>query len=126
MFAPTLLGLLMSSIALVSAAPSMKRVVGPGCGNLGAGAFDVVTNFTLAAYYADQPNANNTGAPIVLGQAGAIDGAEFKVLSVRIQHPFDLTSPTLTIRRLSHHSHSTTTLLFPCKTGPFSLIAQMV
>ena len=40
-------------------------------------------NFTLAAWNKTGTNANDTGVPLVLGQNGAVDGAEFKVLSVR-------------------------------------------
>lgn len=84
MFTPTqLLTLLLSSVTFVSAAPVEKRLTtAPWCQNLGGGAFDQVTNFTLAAYYTGRSNANSTGIPLVLGQAGAIDGAEFKILSV--------------------------------------------
>ena len=57
--------------------------VGPQCAGLGPSAFDIAYNFTLAAYKTTGTNANDTGLPLVLGQAGAIDGAEFKVLSVR-------------------------------------------
>jgi hypothetical protein len=39
--------------------------------------------FTLSAYNLTLPNANSTGAPLVLGQAGAISGAQLHVTSVR-------------------------------------------
>ena len=83
MFASNLLSLLLGSLALVSAAPSAKRAPGPWCDGLGAGAFDVVPKFTLAAYFVDEPNANTTGVPLVLGAGGAIPGASFRILSVR-------------------------------------------
>lgn len=59
-----------------------RSVPGPQCDGLGPGAFDIAYNFTLAAYNTTFPNANSTGSPLVLGQAGAIPGASFKVLSV--------------------------------------------
>jgi hypothetical protein len=75
------------AIAAVSAAPAALQArqfaVGPQCAGLGVATFDVTYNFTLAAYNKTLPNANDTGVPLVLGQNGAIDGAEFKVLSVR-------------------------------------------
>ena len=77
---------LLSAIGAASAAPALQaRQTGPGpqCAGLGPSAFDVAYNFTLAAYNVSGANANDTGVPLVLGQAGAIDGAEFKVLSVR-------------------------------------------
>lgn len=70
---------------LASPVPSQNThqiAPGPWCDGLGGGAFDVAYNFTLAAYNATLPNANSIGVPLVVGQAGAIDGAEFKVLSV--------------------------------------------
>ncbi|KAK7680810.1 hypothetical protein QCA50_016120 [Cerrena zonata] len=105
MFASTLVGLLLSSMTLVSAAPSAKRAPGPWCSNLGAGAFDIVTNFTLAAFNVDQPNANNTGIPLVLGQAGAIDGAEFKILSTFASFPFN-DYPSLSMQAGAIFAHS--------------------
>ena len=69
--------------AVASALPTAKRaILGPWCDNLGGGAFDNVSNFTVAAYNTTGTNTNTTGAPLVLGQAGAIDGASFKVFSV--------------------------------------------
>ena len=69
--------------AVASALPAAKRSApGPWCNNLGGGAFDNVANFTVAAYNTTGTNTNTTGAPLVLGQAGAIDGASLKVFSV--------------------------------------------
>ena len=82
MFALNLLTLALGAASSALAAPA-KRSLAPSCANLGGGAFDTADNFTFAAYYTDGPNANTTGVPLVLGQAGAIDGASFKVLSVR-------------------------------------------
>ena len=68
----------------VLALPAVKRT-SPSCDGLGGGAFDRVNSFTFAAYNTSLPNANTTGVPLVLGQAGAISGLELKVLSVRVQ-----------------------------------------
>ena len=68
--------------AVASALPAAKRAPGPWCDGLGGGAFDTLANFTLAAYNATGTNANSTGAPLVLGPAGAITGAELKDLAV--------------------------------------------
>ncbi|KAI0739463.1 hypothetical protein C8Q80DRAFT_1111192 [Daedaleopsis nitida] len=66
----------------------MKRT-SPSCNNLGGGAFDNAKTFTLAAYNTSLPNANTTGVPLVLGQAGAISGVSFKALSTITTFPFD-------------------------------------
>ena len=83
MFALNILTLAFAATAAV-ALPAVKRDLAPSCNLLGGGAFDTAQNFTLAAWNTTLPNANNTGVPLVLGQAGAISGAEFKVLSVRL------------------------------------------
>jgi len=62
---------------------------GPWCDGLGAGIFDIAPNITLAAFNTTLPNANDTGAPLVMGQAGAVDGAEFKILSTWASFPFN-------------------------------------
>lgn len=82
MFALSLLTLAFAASAAF-AVPAMKRT-SPSCTNLGGGAFDNAKTFTLAAYNTSLPNANTTGVPLVLGQAGAISGVSFKVLSVRV------------------------------------------
>ncbi|KAJ3490101.1 hypothetical protein NLI96_g1685 [Meripilus lineatus] len=66
-----------------------RSVPGPQCDGLGPGAFDIAYNFTLAAYNTTFPNANSTGSPLVLGQAGAIPGASFKVLSTYASYPYN-------------------------------------
>ncbi|KAJ3772810.1 hypothetical protein FB446DRAFT_772181 [Lentinula raphanica] len=54
---------------------------------------DVLTtftsNFTLAAFNTTLPNANLTGAPLVLGSGGAIDGESFQVTSTYASYPLD-------------------------------------
>ena len=72
----------LSVMALGVAASPIKRETGPWCDGWWAG-YDDETGFTLTAYNlttASDPNA--VGYPLVLGQAGAIDGAAFHVLSV--------------------------------------------
>jgi len=46
-------------------------------------------NFTLAALNLTLPNSNSTGAPLVLGQDGAISGAEFEVTSTYASYPYN-------------------------------------
>jgi len=46
-------------------------------------------NFTLAAVNLTLPNANSTGAPLVLGQAGATDGMTFEVSSTYYSYPYN-------------------------------------
>ena len=43
-----------------------------------------LADFTLAAWNTTMPNANSTGAPLVLGYDSAVEGAEFYVLSVSL------------------------------------------
>jgi len=50
---------------------------------------DLKCKFTLAAVNLTLPNANSTGAPLVLGQAGAIDGESFEVSSTYYSYPYD-------------------------------------
>ncbi|KAJ3725154.1 hypothetical protein C8R42DRAFT_437209 [Lentinula raphanica] len=49
----------------------------------------VANNFTLAARNNTLSNANFTGAPLVLGSAGAIDGESFYVSSTYYSYPYD-------------------------------------
>ncbi|CAL1702399.1 unnamed protein product [Somion occarium] len=79
------LPLAFSSVSFAAALPTttslrniQRSIPRPWCDGLGGGAFDEQPNLSLAAYNTSLPNANSTGAPIVLGQAGAIAGAEFK------------------------------------------------
>jgi len=62
------------SLPLVLAAGALSmptlsgRQTGASCAGLGSGATDTISyNFTFAAYNLDTPNANSTGAPLVLG-----------------------------------------------------------
>lgn len=66
-----------------------RQLPGPGCEGLGIGSFNTASNFTLAAWNKTLPNANSTGVPLVLAQAGA--GESFRVLSVSARkqaHPW--------------------------------------
>ncbi|KAJ4480739.1 hypothetical protein C8R41DRAFT_489087 [Lentinula lateritia] len=49
----------------------------------------LANNFTLAALNNTLPNANSTGAPLVLGSAGAIDGESFHVSSTYASYPYN-------------------------------------
>lgn len=64
-------------------ARSAPRQIPTPCIGLGEGGFDIAFNFTLAALNVTLPNVNLTGVPLVLGENGATEGAEFEVLSVR-------------------------------------------
>ncbi|KAF9477214.1 hypothetical protein BDN70DRAFT_811045 [Pholiota conissans] len=46
-------------------------------------------NFTLGAVNTSLPNANFTGVPLVLGQAGAIAGESFYVTSTYASYPYN-------------------------------------
>ncbi|KAJ3726865.1 hypothetical protein C8R42DRAFT_394792 [Lentinula raphanica] len=46
-------------------------------------------NFTLAALNTTLPNANTTGAPLVLGTAGGIDGGSMEVTSTYASYPYN-------------------------------------
>ncbi|KAJ3982527.1 hypothetical protein F5890DRAFT_1529499 [Lentinula detonsa] len=46
-------------------------------------------NFTLAALNTTLPNANSTGAPLVLGAAGGIDGGSMEVTSTYASYPYN-------------------------------------
>ncbi len=88
MLASLLLLILPLSLGTTASPMSIRQTPSrPWCGDLGAGIFDIAYNFTLAAYNTSQPNANSTGAPLILGQDGAIQGYQFKVLSVRPSTP---------------------------------------
>ncbi|CAL1702372.1 unnamed protein product [Somion occarium] len=66
-----------------------RTTLTPWCDGLGAGAFSIAHNFTLAAYNATVSTAEPVGIPLVLGQIGAIAGAELKVLSPYSSYPHD-------------------------------------
>lgn len=79
------LSLLTLAFAATSAlAVPTSKLTSSACDGLGRGAFDNVATFTLAAWNSTLPNANSTGVPLVFGSAGAISGASFHVISVRI------------------------------------------
>lgn len=90
------LALVSAAAVAVSAAPALnaRQTNVAACDNLGPGAFDVANNFTLAAW--NEQSTNSSGVPLVLGQAGAIDGASFKVLSTWASYPFNQW-PSLTL-----------------------------
>jgi len=77
------------------AAPTARQIPSGPCANF-IGGFANATSFTLAALNVTLPNANTTGAPLVLGQAGAVDGAEFEALSTWASYQFNQW-PSLTL-----------------------------
>ncbi|EIM82641.1 uncharacterized protein STEHIDRAFT_160278 [Stereum hirsutum FP-91666 SS1] len=92
-FATTVLGF---SLFATTSALSVARQsnvdscsVFPGTGSLN------VLNFTLAALNTTQPNSNTTGAPIILGSAGAIDGASFYDLKTQATYQYPSAVPAL-------------------------------
>lgn len=110
------LALLSLGAAAVSAAPTLDArqfAPGPQCSGLGIAVFDIAYNFTLAAYNVTGPNTNDTGVPLVLGQAGAVDGASFKILSVRPLHQVVSPRKLTLMHRPMPLTPSTTGLRFP-------------
>lgn len=84
-----LLTALVAGTVTAAAPPAVNETsVTPGstCASLGPMAFDVAYNFMLSAYNPTVTTQNDTGVPLVLGQAGASYGVLFKVLSVRGSH----------------------------------------
>ena len=75
-----LVSLIAAGTSVVLASPVVPRS-GEWCSGLGI-TYDTSFNFTLTALNTTLPNANSTGVPLVGGQNGATDGAEFEVLSV--------------------------------------------
>jgi len=59
---------------------------GTSCEGLGAGAFDTAYNFSVSAF---NSSFDLVGTPLVLGQAGATTGAEFKVFSTYESYPYN-------------------------------------
>ncbi|KAI0338104.1 hypothetical protein BDW22DRAFT_1432766 [Trametopsis cervina] len=73
-----------------AASPLGRREDVPGCFQWSFIGFSTAPNFTLAAYNtSDLLSDNPIGAPLVLGQAGAIAGDEFHVLSTYASYPYD-------------------------------------
>ncbi|KZT24166.1 hypothetical protein NEOLEDRAFT_1148798 [Neolentinus lepideus HHB14362 ss-1] len=92
---PRILAIVLCFLGSVVAIPVMPSVA--GCDSLGTNASDTAARpFTLAALNTTLPNANSTGAPLVLGQNGEIEGAEFEVLSTWASFP-DNDWPTLSL-----------------------------
>ena len=66
------------AVALSAMASPMQRATpGPWCDGLGTGAFDTAPSFTLAALNTTGSTAGSTGAPLVIGSAGATKDAQF-------------------------------------------------
>jgi len=83
---------LLSAVALSGASASpVMRSDGPPlltCPD-GVNITTLPYNFTLAAFNITLPNSNQTGAPLVLGEAGAVDGAEFEIVSTYASYPYN-------------------------------------
>ncbi|KAH8105391.1 hypothetical protein BXZ70DRAFT_1004894 [Cristinia sonorae] len=79
----------------LNAALVPQAVPGPWCKNFGGGGFDVAFNFSLSAF---NSTLDLEGEPLVFGQAGAVDGAEFKVFSTFASFPFN-DFPTLSLNQ---------------------------
>ncbi|THH32667.1 hypothetical protein EUX98_g1489 [Antrodiella citrinella] len=73
------LGLLAGCQALPASLESRQAI--PGCEGFGPAVFNTASDFTITALNRTLPNANDTGAPLVIGQAGAVTGESFVVLS---------------------------------------------
>ncbi|KAH9895929.1 hypothetical protein C8Q73DRAFT_643841 [Cubamyces lactineus] len=79
------------------ATPTKRATPGPWCDGLGSGAFDTSSSFTLAAYNTTGPNANSTGAPIVMGSDGAYVKAQFWHFITAASWPEALVYPTVSL-----------------------------
>ncbi|KAE9398964.1 hypothetical protein BT96DRAFT_1019819 [Gymnopus androsaceus JB14] len=74
-----------STLLLLVSALNSKAVMGSSI----TATSSLGTNFTLAALNTTLSNANSTGAPLVLGEAGAIDGESFHVTSTYSSYPYN-------------------------------------
>ncbi|KAF8576279.1 hypothetical protein K439DRAFT_1622982 [Ramaria rubella] len=79
-----------------NAAATPRQLSNPCEAHFGGGGFNTLPSFTLAALNRTLLNANTTGAPLVLGQAGATGGAEFEVFSTWASFQFNQW-PTLSL-----------------------------
>lgn len=73
--------LLCSALAAV-ATPLSRQDDGPNCESFGANGFASSGSFKLAAVNTTLPNANTTGAPLAIANAGAVVGESFFALAV--------------------------------------------
>ncbi|OSD00300.1 hypothetical protein PYCCODRAFT_1371414 [Trametes coccinea BRFM310] len=62
----------------------------PACDGLGTGAFDTASSFTIGAINTTLPNANITGAPIVVNSAGAFSDLSVWHLGTWAQYSYPL------------------------------------
>ncbi|KAF8576278.1 hypothetical protein K439DRAFT_677543 [Ramaria rubella] len=83
--------------AFSTAATLATRQVSSPCSRF-TGGFDSLANFTLAALNTTLPNANNTGAPLVLGPGGAIESEELEFLTTWATWQFNQW-PSLTLTK---------------------------
>ncbi|KAI0329496.1 hypothetical protein GY45DRAFT_1324939 [Cubamyces sp. BRFM 1775] len=86
------------AVALSAMASPMQRATpGPWCDGLGSGAFDTAPSFTLTAVNTTGSTAGSTGAPLVIGSAGAMKSAQFWHVITAASWPDPLVYPTLSL-----------------------------
>ncbi|KAI9058911.1 hypothetical protein FKP32DRAFT_1596783 [Trametes sanguinea] len=90
MLSLSVLAVAITAAASTMAHPMARASSNPACDGLGAGAFDTASSFTIGAINTTLPNANITGAPIVVNSAGATKDASFWHLGTWAQYPSPL------------------------------------
>jgi len=90
MLSYVILPLAMSAVSLAAALPhGLASSSATWCQNLGGGAFDTASNFTIAAYDPNSTGAqvNATGTPVVLTETGTDGSASHMVFATYASHP---------------------------------------
>ncbi|OSD00303.1 hypothetical protein PYCCODRAFT_1371322 [Trametes coccinea BRFM310] len=72
-----------------------RASLNPACDGLGPGAVDTTSSFTIGAINTTLPNANNTGAPIVVVIAGAYNVIDAYQLGTWAQYKYPLMYPNI-------------------------------
>ncbi|KAI9058927.1 hypothetical protein FKP32DRAFT_1596802 [Trametes sanguinea] len=91
------------ALGLVAATSTMANPMArasshPACNGLGPGAMDTTGNFTLGAINTTLPNANTTGAPIVVVIGGAYILIDTYQLGTWAQYSYPLFYPNLALQ----------------------------
>ncbi|KAI0329508.1 hypothetical protein GY45DRAFT_1324954 [Cubamyces sp. BRFM 1775] len=95
------------SASSAMATPLKRATPGPSCDGLGSGAFDTSSSFTLAAYNTTGPNANSTGAPLVLGTAGVVQQTQiWHFITEESWGSYPITYPTVSLQNGTLILHS--------------------